>query len=144
MKIVQTVRSVTTACAVILAVACIAQAAPGGNDTAQRLAALEDQMATVQAELAALHTALDAANLTSVSVKRDVPAGAMVAISAECPSGKTLRLWSYNITGYVGGVSISNDYPRPDLSGYFVRAHGMEPEGGAISIHAVCGPEIVE
>jgi hypothetical protein len=113
------------------------------------LAALEAQMLEVQAELAALHMALDAANFTVVSQSRNVPVGSMVGISAQCPAGQTLRVWSYNIAGYVGGVVIANDYPRPDLSGYFVRADGVTAGGsgsggGTVSVYAVCGPAILE
>jgi hypothetical protein len=149
MKNAKTVLALTLTVAVVVAVACTSHAAPGGPTTEQRLAALEAQMLEVQAELAALHTALAAANFTVVSQSRNVPVGSTVGISAQCPAGKTLRVWSYNITGYVGGVLITNDYPQPDLRGYFVRAEGVTAGGsgaggGTVSVNAVCGPEILE
>jgi hypothetical protein len=137
MKKFQPVLSLTIALMMTLVVVFTAQAAPGGNDVSARLDQLE-------ADMVELRSALDASNFTVVPVTQYVSPGATIGISANCPAGTTLRTWSYNLGGYVNApVLISNDYPKPDLSGYFVRAHGGS-SGGSVEIIAVCGEKIIE
>ena len=118
MKKSKTILSLSIGFVMMLGIVLTSQAASAANNTSKRLDALEQRVAD-------LYRALDADNFIEVPLTRYVSPGATAGISVFCPAGTTLRTWSYNIRGYVSDpVLISNDYPRPDLSGYFVRAHG--------------------
>ena len=129
--------SLSIAFVMMLGILLTSQAASAASATSRRIDELEQKVAE-------LLSALDAANFIQVPVTHYVAAGAMAGISVNCPAGTTLRTWSYNIRGYPSDpVFISNDYPRPDLSGYFVRAHGGAL-GGYVDLLIACGGEIID